>query len=120
VKLQLFPEARVPGQLPRKPFAGGDTAQEFAAFADIGMLSRAAASHHILLDFIASIDAKRVWKKSGVLVITFVELLRVIEIPLPYRDKMLSQRLGLRDAVKRQSIIHALLFIVSGPNCCRI
>ena len=45
---------QVPGgwedeQLPRPPFAGGDTGQ-FVAFTDIGRLSRAAASHQINRD----------------------------------------------------------------------
>ena len=55
---QLLPEARVPGQLPRVPFAGGDTAHEFAAFTEIGMLSKAAARQQIIVDFNASFDAK--------------------------------------------------------------
>jgi hypothetical protein len=73
-RLQLLPEARVPGQLPIKPFDGGDTGHEIpAAFTEIGMLSRAAANHQSILDFIASLDAQRASAKSSALVNTLAE-----------------------------------------------
>ena len=52
VSEQLAPEARVPGQLPMPPFAGGVTEHEFAEFAAIGMPSRATANQPIIVDFI--------------------------------------------------------------------
>ena len=62
---QLLPEARVLLHVPRLPFAGATTAQEApAAFTDIGMTSRVAASHH----FIVSIDAKRELTKINLFV----------------------------------------------------
>jgi hypothetical protein len=73
-RLQLLPEERGDEQLPRLPLDGAVTAHELpAAFTEIGMLSRAAASHQIILDFIASIDAKRASAKSSALVSTFAE-----------------------------------------------
>jgi hypothetical protein len=55
VNEQLLPEASEVGQVPRVPFAGAGTAHELCAFTEIGMLSRAAASHQMILDFIAAV-----------------------------------------------------------------
>jgi hypothetical protein len=62
VNWQLPPEARVPGHVPRVPLDGAFTAQEApAAFADSGMMTRVAASHH----FIVFIDATRELTKTS-------------------------------------------------------
>jgi hypothetical protein len=48
---QALPEDRLDGQLPREPFEGADTAHDWALTA-IGMMSKSAASHPIILAFI--------------------------------------------------------------------